>query len=260
LPDYSDCNIYVFAVLLIEIKTETDQEVPLMTARISVNGLSFFRRAGNGKDTDAKFIFRDLNLEIFEGDRVGLIGNNGVGKSTLLRLLSGILKPDEGKIEVRDQLTVLLDSGFGLDPSLSGRENARTMAILARVEKVNRSKLLEEIRNFSELNEAFELPVKTYSTGMVVRLVLSAQLILVEDTGLIIDEGFGTADAQFQKKTFLRIEQLINSVPFMVLASHNEEMLKSYCNRGIVIRESAIAFDGGIEEALQIYGQSEGIK
>jgi ABC-type polysaccharide/polyol phosphate transport system ATPase subunit len=228
-----------------------------MTAQISVNGVSFFRRPGNQKSAEEKYIFKQLNMEIFTGDRVGLIGHNGVGKTTLLRLLSGILIPDEGRIEIRTPLTVLLDSGFGLDPSLSGHENVLTMAILARVAKPDRAEVLQEVRKFSELENAFELPVKTYSSGMVVRLILSAQLFLMENTGLIIDEGFGTADAQFQKKTFDRIDDLIKSVPFMVLASHNEGMLKSYCNRGIVIRESGIAFDGDIEEALRIYNQLE---
>jgi ABC-2 type transport system ATP-binding protein len=226
-----------------------------MSIQIQVKDLTFFRKPPEKKSEVARYIFNQLNLEIHTGDRIGLIGHNGVGKSTLLRLLSGILKPDSGTISVASQLTVLLDSGFGLDPSLSGRENVRTMAILAGVDRALRAALTGEIMQFSELGESFDQPVKTYSTGMVVRLVLSAQLFLMEDTGLIIDEGFGTADAQFQKKTFERIDSILKNVPFMVLASHSETMIRSYCNRGIVLDETGIAYDGGVEGALSFYQQ-----
>jgi len=226
-----------------------------MTIQIQVKDLTFFRKPPEKKSEVARYIFNQLNLEIHTGDRIGLIGHNGVGKSTLLRLLSGILKPDSGTISVASQLTVLLDSGFGLDPSLSGRENVRTMAILAGVDRALRAALTGEIMQFSELGESFDQPVKTYSTGMVVRLVLSAQLFLMEDTGLIIDEGFGTADAQFQKKTFERIDSILKNVPFMVLASHSETMIRSYCNRGIVLDETGIAYDGSVEGALSFYQQ-----
>jgi ABC-type polysaccharide/polyol phosphate transport system ATPase subunit len=226
-----------------------------MTIEINVEGLTFFRTSTKQKFENPKYIFNKLDLKIHNGDRIGLIGQNGVGKSTLLRLLSGILIPDSGTISIASRLTVLLDSGFGLDPPLSGRENVRTMAILAGVDRPLRSVLIDEIRQFSELEEAFDQPVKTYSTGMVVRLVLSAQLVLMENTGLIIDEGFGTADTAFQKKTFKRIDNLMRSVPFLVLASHSETMLRNYCNRGIVLSNGIISFDGEIGSAIEFYRQ-----
>ena len=224
-----------------------------MNIQIRVRGLTFFRKPVDQKLGIPRYIFDELDLDIHTGDRIGLIGHNGVGKSTLLRLLSGILKPDSGTISVGSPLTVLLDSGFGLDPALSGRENVRTMAILAGIDRLLRAELSEEIKQFSELDGSFEQPVKTYSSGMVVRLVLSAQLFLMENTGLIIDEGFGTADAQFQKKTFERIDSILKKVPFMVLASHNEAMIRSYCNRGIVLNETGVAFDGDVKGALSFY-------
>jgi ABC-type polysaccharide/polyol phosphate transport system ATPase subunit len=224
-----------------------------MTIQIQVKDLTFFRKPSEKKYEKPKYIFNELNLEIHTGDRVGLIGHNGVGKSTLLRLLSGILKPDSGTISVGSRLTVLLDSGFGLDPSLSGRENVRTMAILAGVDRSRRTELTDEIMQFSELGESFDQPVKTYSTGMVVRLVLSAQLFFMENTGLIIDEGFGTADSAFQKKTFERVDTLMRSVPFLVLASHNEEMLQKYCNRGMVLSGGSVLFNGAINGAIEFY-------
>jgi ABC-type polysaccharide/polyol phosphate transport system ATPase subunit len=224
-----------------------------MTIQIHVKDLTFFRKPAEKKFEKPKYIFNQLNLEIHTGDRVGLIGHNGVGKSTLLRLLSGILKPDSGTISVSSRLTVLLDSGFGLDPSLSGRENVRTMAILAGVDRSLRTELTNEIMQFSELGQSFDQQVKTYSTGMVVRLVLSAQLFIMQDTGLIIDEGFGTADSAFQKKTFERVDTLMRSVPFLVLASHSEEMLQKYCNRGIVLSNGIISFDGEISSAIEFY-------
>jgi ABC-type polysaccharide/polyol phosphate transport system ATPase subunit len=224
-----------------------------MNTEINAENLTFTREVRDGSKKFKKNIFQDFNVRVFQGDRIGLIGQNGSGKSTLLRILSGILQPDSGSISITTKVTALLDSGFGLDANLSGRDNVKTMLILNGTRKTQRSKLIEEVQMFSELGEYFEQPIKTYSTGMTVRLILSTQLAILDKTGLIIDEGFGNADASFQNKTFDRIDSALRNVPFMILASHDENMLRKYCNRGIVVEQGSIYFDGSIDDALESY-------
>jgi lipopolysaccharide transport system ATP-binding protein len=225
-----------------------------MTCKVvSAQGVTFFRKANGTKEKTNRYIFRDLNLDIFEGDRIALIGANGAGKSTLLRLLAGVFLPDAGMIDSTTKSKAILDLGFGLDQELTGRENARTMLILDGIQKEKRSGVLSDIYEFSELGEYFDKPIKTYSSGMMVRLVMSVQLMTSEKCGLIIDEGFGTADAAFQAKTFAYVENLIRDSKYMVFASHNEFLIKSYCTRGIVIVDSAIAYDGLVEDAFNFY-------
>jgi len=220
---------------------------------IDAENLTFIREVRDGSKKFEKTIFKDFNFKVFHGDRVGLIGANGTGKSTLLRLLSGILTPDDGSVTISSKVTTLLDSGFGVDSNLSGRENVKTMLILSGTSRSLRMELTEEINRFSELGEYFEQPIKTYSTGMTVRLILSTQLAILNNTGLIIDEGFGNADAAFQSKTFEKIDAAMKNVPFLILASHDENMLRKYCNRGVVIEQGAIQFDGCVENAIEFY-------
>jgi len=220
---------------------------------VSMQGVSFFRKSNGKRDKTKKYIFKDLNLDIIEGDRIALIGANGAGKSTLLRLLAGIFLPDSGTINLETKSKAILDMGFGLDPELTGRENARTMLILDGVERQKRMAYLSRIHEFSDLEDYFDKPIKTYSSGMMIRLIMSVQLMTSEKNGLIIDEGFGTADAAFQAKTFAYVENLIRDSKYMVLASHNEYLIKSYCTRGIVLANSNIAYDGNVEDAFNFY-------
>jgi ABC-type polysaccharide/polyol phosphate transport system ATPase subunit len=224
--------------------------------QISLKKVSFFRRLSTGSKQNRTYVIEEANIEILSGERIGLIGPNGSGKTTLLRLMSGIFKPDSGSVILNTDVMTILDTGFGLDHALTGRENARTLLILERVERSDRAKTLEFIEEFSELGQYFDQPVKNYSSGMLIRLILAAQIAMMDKKGLIIDEGFGTADLAFQKKTFDRIEQMLNDVPFIVIASHNEQMLKDYCTRGIVVEKGKIVFDGTIAKAIDHYHQA----
>ena len=224
-----------------------------MKTEIRANNISFFREFRNGSSKVQTSIFNDFSIEVQTGERLGLIGPNGSGKSTLLRLLSGILKPDSGSVNINSKITALLDSGYGLDSNLSGRDNTRTMLILSGIDRSRRDEITDSVREFSELKKYFDEPLKNYSSGMLIRLVLSTQLHILDTTGLIIDEGFGNADASFKEKTFFQIDTAMEKVPFLILASHSENMLRQYCNRGVVIDSGVIKFDGDIEKAINYY-------
>ena len=227
-----------------------------MTTALSLANVSFARRYGAGRQSRYIEILRDLNLDIASQERVGLIGANGVGKSTLLRLMSGVLEPDEGRITRKVPIRAMLDPAVGLDPALSARDNAETLLILQGVARIEIESRLEEIHQFSELREFFDEPIKTYSAGMTSRLVVSTQLSGIRDAGLLIDEGIGTADAQFHAKVLAELDRRLQALPFLILASHDLEAIARYCRRGIVMVPKHIAFDGAIEDAVEFYRKS----
>lgn len=227
-----------------------------MTSALSLVNVSFARLYGTGRQSRYTSIFFDLNLEIANQERVGLIGANGVGKSTLLRLMSGVLEPDSGHITRKIPTRVMLDPAVGLDPALSARDNARTLLVLQGEARADIDLLLEDIHQFSELRDFFDEPIKTYSAGMISRLVVSTQLSGIGDIGLLIDEGIGTADAHFQAKVLAELDRRMQALPFLILASHDLQAIARYCNRGIVMIPKQIAFDGAIEDAIIFYRKS----
>jgi ABC-type polysaccharide/polyol phosphate transport system ATPase subunit len=214
------------------------------------------RSVDNKNDHDKqKRVLDSISLSIETGERVALIGDNGAGKSTLLRLIAGIYKPDEGSIERTGDFSVFLDAGFGVDMRLTGRENCYSRAIINGVSKGDIRQFIQWVSDFSELGEYFDQPVRTYSTGMVVRLVFSMCTARTHDV-LLIDEGIGTADARFQDKAFSRLSHLYDSAPILILASHDPKLLKQNCTRGIVMRNGRVVFDGDIDESIAFYQHS----
>jgi lipopolysaccharide transport system ATP-binding protein len=225
-------------------------------SHISLLNVSMNRSVDNKNDRDKqKIVLDSISLDIDAGERVALIGANGAGKSTLLRLIAGIYKPDEGSIERTGDFSVFLDAGFGVDMRLTGRENCYSRAIINGVPKDDIQQFIQWVSDFSELGDYFDQPVRTYSTGMVVRLVFSMCTARTHDV-LLIDEGIGTADARFQDKAFSRLSHLYDSAPILILASHNPKLLEQNCTRGIVMRNGRVVFDGEINESIAFYQSS----
>jgi ABC-2 type transport system ATP-binding protein len=221
-------------------------------ALLEASNISYFRLlSGSGKNRRINVV-DNVSLRFQGGERVGLIGPNGAGKTTLLRLLAGIFIPDSGHIVRHGQVSTFLDGGFGLDPQLSGRSNAESRAIMAGLSRKNLSGQIEWIKDFSELGDFFDEPIKSYSSGMLLRLVFAIGTAQTHDI-ILVDEGFGTADAHFQEKALLRLEEMYARSPITILASHNLETLKENCARGIVMSKSKVVFDGGIQEACDFY-------
>ncbi|MDR3473971.1 MAG: ABC transporter ATP-binding protein [Devosia sp.] len=171
-----------------------------------------------------------LDLQINDGDRVGLVGHNGSGKTTLLRVLAGIYKPSAGTITIRGRVGALLDPHAGMDPESTGIENIYLRGYMLGMSRREITAKLDEIVDFTELGEFLSLPLRTYSAGMYARLAFAVSTAAQHDI-LLIDEGIGAGDASFQLKARQRIEDLIDRTRIVVLASHSEDLIARFCNR-----------------------------
>ena len=195
----------------------------------------------------------NVSFEIRQGERVGIIGRNGAGKSTLLKILSRITEPTRGRVELRGRVASLLEVGTGFHPELTGRENVRLNAAILGMSNSEIGKKFDEIVAFAELERFIDTPVKRYSSGMYVRLAFSVAAHLDPEV-LIVDEVLAVGDRQFQEKCLGRIEELSNGGGRTVLlVSHNLDIVQRVCNRGLYLRQGAIAFDGSAERAAQEY-------
>jgi ABC-type polysaccharide/polyol phosphate transport system ATPase subunit len=173
---------------------------------------------------------RNINFTINHGDSVGLIGHNGAGKSTLLRTMAGVYTPILGKVTRHGHVATVLELGTGMDPELSGYENITRISMLMGMSGDQIRKSVEGIESFTQLGNFLQLPVRTYSSGMVTRLMFAVATANKPDI-LLVDEMFGTGDAEFQAQAKKRLEELIRSVGIFVFASHSNELVKAYCNR-----------------------------
>ena len=194
----------------------------------------------------------NINLTIMKGERVGLIGHNGSGKSSFLRLISGIYLPTSGNIKVLVDVYPMLQKTFLTSSELSGIDACKAHFLLNNNNLDGFETFLDKIIEFSGLGSYISLPVKTYSEGMSARLIFSI-LTSSPHECLAIDEGFGTGDAAFFDRAEVRMKQFMESAATLFLASHSEELLKQFCNRGIVFSHGSVVFDGPLDAALNYY-------
>lgn len=172
----------------------------------------------------------NLSLELKAGDRLGLIGHNGSGKTTLLRALSGAYEPDEGTIDVHGRIAALLNLGLGIDPSATGFDNIRLRGRIAGLSTKEIDERMDEIAEFTGLGPFLAMPVKTYSAGMQARLAFSAATAVEADV-LLMDEWISVGDSDFQKLAHRRLLSLVERAGILVLATHDVDLLRLYCNK-----------------------------
>ena len=200
-----------------------------------------------------------INLEINEGDRVGIIGHNGAGKSTILKLMSGIYEPTAGSAKIDGYISSLTDITMGMDPESTGYENIIMRCVFMGMSFSEAKLKADEIIEFSELREYIDLPARTYSTGMFLRLAFTVATCITPDI-LILDEMIGTGDASFIEKARIRMMDLINRTRIMVLSSHNTQIMRDICNRGIWMEKGRVIMDGEINKVMDAYNNSLGLK
>ena len=207
------------------------------------------KRKGNQSWVEA---LKNISLTIEQGERIALIGHNGAGKTTFLRLISGIYEPTKGKLKSYCNVYPMLQKNFLTSPELSGVEAVKAQYLLLHGNLKKFDHFLQEICEFSELDEFIHMPIKTYSEGMAARLLFTL-LTSSRHEFLALDEGFGTGDARFYERASKRLEKFIDSSGTLVLASHSEELLQRFCTKGLVFNKGEITFSGKLNQALDYY-------
>jgi len=172
----------------------------------------------------------NVSFELKDGDSVGLIGHNGAGKSTLLRAMAGIYQPAKGKIIKQGKVGTIFEIGAGMDPELTGYENIFRMGMLLGLKKKEIVGMIPEIESFTDLGNFLAMPIRTYSSGMTMRLMF-AVATAVQPEILLLDEMFGTGDAEFQERAEERMTKFINGAKIFVFASHSTDLVRKYCKR-----------------------------
>ena len=195
---------------------------------------------------------KNLNLEISAGDRLGIMGHNGSGKSTLLRLLSGIYEPSSGKIERSGSIASLVDISLGINAESTGRENIFLRGKLMGLSKKEIDEKIDEIIEFSELGDYINLPVRIYSSGMLLRLAFSVSTSITADI-LIMDEWLSVGDGAFAERASNRLRELVDSSEILVIASHTRSLIEETCNKVVWLEHGVIKKVGSVEEIVPLY-------
>jgi len=194
------------------------------------------------KDAGERVVVRALDhvsFELKEGDRVGLVGHNGSGKSTLLRVLTGVYEPASGYLEVRGRVTSMLSITLGMDMEATGLENIYLRAQIMGLRRKQIDAMIDEIAEFSGIGEYLNLPMRTYSSGMSMRLAFAISTSIDADI-ILMDEWLSVGDADFMEKASLRMDNMVKNARIVVLASHNHDLIKKQCNKIITLEHGKV--------------------
>ena len=186
---------------------------------------------------------RGLSFDIGRGERVALVGNNGAGKTTLLRTLAGIYEPVAGRLEVEGSIGSLIDPGAGMDQESTGRENIMLRALFRGMDDAEALEMAEEVGRFSGLGEFLDVPVRTYSAGMQVRLSFAMATVIAPEI-LLMDEWFMAGDADFMARARERLGRLVEGADILVLATHDMGIVREWCTRAIRLEAGRVVADG----------------
>jgi ABC-2 type transport system ATP-binding protein/lipopolysaccharide transport system ATP-binding protein len=210
-----------------------------------------------GRDASKRIVveaLRHVSFSLQSGDRLALIGPNGAGKTTLLRVIAGIYEPQSGTVETRGRISPMLDVNLGIDPELSGYDNIRTRALLLGLPPRYIESYLPEIAEFTELGDYLDMPVRTYSAGMMLRLGFAVATCF-EPEILLMDEWILTGDAQFLAKAEQRSRSFVERASVLVLSSHNLDLCRQWCNKALWLEQGRVRAFGPAEEVIGEYGR-----
>jgi ABC-type polysaccharide/polyol phosphate transport system ATPase subunit len=206
----------------------------------------------NGRSRHDFWALRDVSLTVARGECLGVVGPNGSGKSTLLRVVAGISQPSSGRVITNGRVSALLDLGAGFHPQISGRDNALLNAVLLGLTLQEAREALEGIAAFSELGEFFDQPMRTYSSGMYVRLGF-AVAVHVRPEILLVDEVLAVGDAEFQSKCFGHMEKLRHDGVTVIMASHDLPSVQRYADRAMLLEHGQVVLEGPSAKVLHDY-------
>ena len=212
------------------------------------------------KNTSPKGEFwalRNINFQVNAGEAVGLMGANGQGKSTLLRIIAGVLLPEEGSVTVHGGVAPLIELTGGLKSDLTARDNIGLVAGLHGVSRSELKKRFDSIVEFAEVGDFLDTPVRHFSSGMKVRLGFSI-VTSIDEPIILVDEALAVGDAAFKEKCYIRMKDLLNQGKTLFLVSHKERDLKEFCTRGLYLKDGSLAVNGTLNEALNAYQKDSG--
>lgn len=232
------------------IKFEHVHKVYKMDKREERNILAYFIK---NKNYVEKKVLEEINFSIQKGERVVFLGKNGAGKSSILKMITGVSYPTEGNVIVKGKVNALLELNSGFEPGFTGRENIYLKGNLLGLKDSEIRKIEKDIIQFADIGEYIDYPIKRYSTGMKARLGF-ALAVHIEPEILVIDEALSVGDEEFKNKCLKKINDITSNREItLVFVTHSFEMARSFCKRGIVLEKGKITFDGEIEDALHFY-------
>lgn len=249
---YSDDRSGVNDTREVVIKLDHVTKVYKLFKRDKDRFRSLFSKKQNYKK---KVSVNDVNIEIRKGETVAIFGKNGAGKSTILKMITGVVYPTKGEITVKGRVSALLELTAGFDPEFTGRENIRFRGQLLGLSRDAIAKVEPDIIDFSELEDYIDQPVRTYSSGMKARLGFATN-VNVQPEILIVDEALSVGDSEFRRKSSDKIREIVGkeNVTFLFV-THSTEVASSFCERGIVMHLGNMLYDGPIDEAIKFYKQ-----
>jgi lipopolysaccharide transport system ATP-binding protein len=225
---------------------------PLLSSRAARHAPQGAGRLETKRDRTTVIALDGVTMELSDGDRVALIGRNGAGKTTFLKVAAGIYPPSSGAVIVKGKIGALLALGFGVRIDATGRRNIILRAMMAGLKRVEAEKRVDEIAEFAELGDFIDLPLRSYSSGMLMRLSFAVATSFQPEI-LLLDETVGAGDAKFIEKAKRRIETLIETAGISVIASHSPDFVMSTCNKAIWMHEGSVREVGEPSEILQLY-------
>ena len=232
-------------------------EIPIFNSRGRSLKTTLIRRVGGQVETDGRDVvtvkaLRHVDLSLRPGDRLGLIGHNGAGKSTLLRVFAGSYEPSTGRADIYGTVSSLIDMEMGMDPELTGADNIIQRGVFLGMSLKEARRAIPNVAEFSELGPYLHLPMRTYSSGMRMRLAFATSTTRHPDI-LLFDEMISFGDASFAARARARLDAMLDRAKILVLASHDIDSIKAYCNRAVLLEAGTVVADGPIDELWQRY-------
>ncbi|MFT3952658.1 MAG: ABC transporter ATP-binding protein [Oscillospiraceae bacterium] len=218
----------------------------------SSNKARFFSIFNNNRDVKKHVALKDVSFEVRAGESVGIVGKNGAGKSTILKMITGVCFPTAGEVIVKKKVAALLELTAGFSPELTGRENIYLKGYILGLTDRDIKLIEQDIVDFASIDEYIDQPVRTYSSGMRMRLGFAININIRPEI-LVVDEALSVGDAEFRAKCKNRIRELITSGVTVLYVSHSVESVKETCDRAIYLEKGRVRFDGTVDEAFQLY-------
>lgn len=208
----------------------------------------------NSRDKSVQVVkaLSEVSFAARDGDRIGIVGGNGAGKTTLLRVLSRVYPPTSGRATIDGRISSLIDLSMGMDSDATGYENIEMRGIMLGLNQRQAQEIVPDVEDFSQLGEFLALPIRTYSSGMMLRLAFAVSTAVHPDI-LILDEVIGVGDAAFAERAEQRLQSMIQKASIMFLASHDNGSIRRFCNRTLWMKGGSLMMDGSPDEVLAAY-------